>query len=104
MRCVSQQGVPAEAPARQRVAIHERVFIDDLRAPDQRRDVEPVEPPILEVRQHGCLIDAPIPVPRNRWLMAADVDVDRKSTRLNSSHLGISYAVFCLKKKRKQTT
>src|SRR5438045_9470042 len=27
--------------------------------------------------------------------------VDRKSTRLNSSHLGISYAVFCLKKKKK---
>src|SRR5437899_7141163 len=26
---------------------------------------------------------------------------DRKSTRLNSSHLGISYAVFCLKKKKK---
>src|SRR5205814_3819889 len=30
----------------------------------------------------------------------ADQRVDRKSTRLNSSHLGISYAVFCLKKKR----
>src|ERR1035441_7019466 len=27
--------------------------------------------------------------------------LDRKSTRLNSSHLGISYAVFCLKKKNK---
>src|ERR1035438_4393127 len=27
------------------------------------------------------------------------VGLDRKSTRLNSSHLGISYAVFCLKKK-----
>src|SRR3712207_7045784 len=27
-------------------------------------------------------------------------DVDRKSTRLNSSHANISYAVFCLKKKR----
>src|SRR5262245_62373758 len=27
---------------------------------------------------------------------------DRKSTRLNSSHLGISYAVFCLKKKTQQ--
>src|SRR5258705_9939341 len=26
-------------------------------------------------------------------------EADRKSTRLNSSHLGISYAVFCLKKK-----
>src|SRR5437899_6279099 len=28
------------------------------------------------------------------------VAADRKSTRLNSSHLGISYAVFCLKKKK----
>src|SRR5258705_5160825 len=27
---------------------------------------------------------------------------DRKSTRLNSSHLGISYAVFCLKKKKRR--
>ena len=29
---------------------------------------------------------------------------DRKSTRLNSSHLVISYAVFCLKKKNKKST
>src|SRR5699024_12676769 len=29
---------------------------------------------------------------------------DRKSTRLNSSHVSISYAVFCLKKKRKKDT
>src|SRR2546426_4093136 len=41
-------------------------------------------------------------------LIAADPDADhkrqrdRKSTRLNSSHLVISYAVFCLKKKKKQ--
>src|SRR5690554_7598149 len=28
-------------------------------------------------------------------------DIDRKSTRLNSSHVRISYAVFCLKKKKK---
>src|SRR5690242_21533585 len=28
---------------------------------------------------------------------------DRKSTRLNSSHMSISYAVFCLKKKKKKT-
>src|SRR3712207_7410940 len=32
---------------------------------------------------------------------AVDVDLDRKSTRLNSSHANISYAVFCLKKKNK---
>src|SRR5438045_5424395 len=35
----------------------------------------------------------PTPVPK-----------DRKSTRLNSSHLGISYAVFCLKKKKQKKT
>src|SRR4051812_49786486 len=29
-------------------------------------------------------------------------DIDRKSTRLNSSHMSISYAVFCLKKKKQQ--
>src|SRR5262245_66151462 len=33
---------------------------------------------------------------------AASGGTDRKSTRLNSSHLGISYAVFCLKKKKKK--
>src|SRR5438477_7135429 len=31
-----------------------------------------------------------------------DRDLDRKSTRLNSSHMSISYAVFCLKKKKKK--
>src|SRR5690349_21902267 len=30
--------------------------------------------------------------------------IDRKSTRLNSSHVEISYAVFCLKKKKKKQT
>src|SRR3712207_7029681 len=32
------------------------------------------------------------------------VAADRKSTRLNSSHANISYAVFCLKKKKQNTT
>src|SRR5258705_11344401 len=34
-------------------------------------------------------------------ILRARYTLDRKSTRLNSSHLGISYAVFCLKKKKK---
>src|SRR5256885_4805477 len=34
----------------------------------------------------------------------AETAQDRKSTRLNSSHLVISYAVFCLKKKKKKQT
>src|SRR5205814_7734624 len=38
-----------------------------------------------------------------RWVTAGG-RVDRKSTRLNSSHLGISYAVFCLKKKNNRNT
>src|SRR5258705_9911213 len=45
---------------------------------------------------------------RGLWAIARDAahrcthpnSRDRKSTRLNSSHLGISYAVFCLKKKK----
>src|SRR5471030_3477863 len=37
---------------------------------------------------------------RRDWRFRAGPD--RKSTRLNSSHLGISYAVFCLKKKKKK--
>src|SRR3712207_7224986 len=40
------------------------------------------------------------PLPRRRIVSPED----RKSTRLNSSHANISYAVFCLKKKKKQTS
>src|SRR5205814_8746918 len=43
----------------------------------------------------------------DRWGMVLRQPIyekeDRKSTRLNSSHLGISYAVFCLKKKKNCT-
>src|SRR6266571_2272583 len=47
-------------------------------------------------RQHAARADADKPQPGRR--------VDRKSTRLNSSHMSISYAVFCLKKKRLSTS
>src|SRR5690625_7010612 len=36
--------------------------------------------------------------------LESDPEVDRKSTRLNSSHVAISYAVFCLKEKRRTPT
>src|SRR5258707_1640957 len=43
-------------------------------------------------------------VGRDPAVGAADnVEVDRKSTRLNSSHANISYAVFCLKKKKRSS-
>src|SRR3712207_6875438 len=38
------------------------------------------------------------------WVTAPSIELDRKSTRLNSSHANISYAVFCLKKKKKTPT
>src|SRR5256885_3112981 len=41
---------------------------------------------------------------RTAPLQALGAEIDRKSTRLNSSHLVISYAVFCLKKKKKKDT
>src|SRR3712207_6873748 len=46
-----------------------------------------------------------LPAERGRGRAGARVRriKDRKSTRLNSSHANISYAVFCLKKKKKKT-
>src|SRR2546427_2237724 len=46
----------------------------------------------------GEAVEAAMQVARRR--VDAGVDGDRKSTRLNSSHSQISYAVFCLKKKK----
>src|SRR5690349_24112255 len=52
------------------------------------------------LERHAALgrADQARPFGRRRGLLR-----DRKSTRLNSSHVEISYAVFCLKKKKKQT-
>src|SRR2546426_3732204 len=48
--------------------------------------------------QRGVRLAHPIPRPVGGPLRP----IDRKSTRLNSSHLVISYAVFCLKKKKQK--
>src|SRR2546430_9376395 len=45
----------------------------------------------------------PRPLRKNRTLTHFHDRSDRKSTRLNSSHSQISYAVFCLKKKKKKS-
>src|SRR3712207_8864005 len=66
-----------------------------------RLEVEPVRPrrraggtPRRPAQERGEVLDGPPP--------ASDLEhrPDRKSTRLNSSHANISYAVFCLKKKK----
>src|SRR2546430_13637056 len=66
---------------------------------DARDDGDDPEP--RSQRRHGARADRRIEEPplRLRLLPPLRADVDRKSTRLNSSHSQISYAVFCLKKK-----
>src|SRR5690625_5537700 len=47
-------------------------------------------------------IDDLVTIPEvDESIVMDDIQEDRKSTRLNSSHVAISYAVFCLKKKKK---
>src|SRR2546429_4263091 len=62
-----------------------------------------------QVRPEHCALDARNRahlreqlVQRHARLLDARILADRKSTRLNSSHGYISYAVFCLKKKKRQ--
>src|SRR5207248_8884706 len=58
------------------------------------------------------IVGSPQSTSYDKLLWTAQIDAielrgpqqDRKSTRLNSSHRTISYAVFCLKKKKKKTT
>src|SRR2546426_5775450 len=59
------------------------------------------EPPLaIVVGGRGELVEAFQQLRRARILAGLVEQPDRKSTRLNSSHLVISYAVFCLKKKK----
>src|SRR5439155_17097239 len=66
--------------------------------------------PFLPVQPiHSLVVDPPpkrsvlglLPSQENVQSPIAESRADRKSTRLNSSHVAISYAVFCLKKKKK---
>src|SRR5438094_3274974 len=59
------------------------------------------EPVSTMVRAMSSELKAPPPAaPFCRQCVKLPVETDRKSTRLNSSHRTISYAVFCLKKKK----
>src|SRR5207253_9480783 len=74
------------------LSLHDALPIFDRGA--QRRDV--AGHLLGELRQGKAAV---LPAHRTR---VEDPELDRKSTRLNSSHVAISYAVFCLKKKKKE--
>src|SRR3989454_3810634 len=68
-------------------------------------DTEPCDAVVALARGADTLIhEATFPDrDRGRFGVHSTAGEDRKSTRLNSSHLVISYAVFCLKKKKSST-
>src|SRR5262245_65360219 len=73
----------------------QRLHVVDL---DGAKAGKPVNGPVIR----KIVEAAGVPVQLGGGLRSDDdlaAALDRKSTRLNSSHLGISYAVFCLKKK-----
>src|SRR5215467_12959090 len=74
------------------------------RSPTRPREPAPVSvPPNRSLRSNGKPPAPPAPpAPGDR--KPPPKSEDRKSTRLNSSHLVISYAVFCLKKKKYNNT
>src|SRR5207249_9214369 len=68
------------------------IFPDDLGSP--LKQVFALQTAMTEDEEYHTTLLALLELVRNGT-------VDRKSTRLNSSHVSISYAVFCLKKKKK---
>src|SRR5206468_11554126 len=60
---------------------------------------DPVDDPVRQRDRHRHQLGGLVRGVAEHQPLVAGADVDRKSTRLNSSHDQISYAVFCLKKK-----
>ena len=102
-----QQPGPFQSETLQDLFNEVKNFGQDILEPgaDEIADYEFEEP--TDIEEQPEIIDEPEPVESSRAifrdLSGAAPEPDRKSTRLNSSHALISYAVFCLKKKKKIT-
>src|SRR3989475_8378806 len=83
------------------LSLHDALPISQVGPRRRQRQVHPrgVAPPALLLVHH----ESPFRRDRDTAVLERPVR-DRKSTRLNSSHSQISYAVFCLKKKNKHLT
>src|SRR5690554_6999177 len=82
--------LPSSARAEPLVSNDQRIERQDAAGIDpQRIDLDLLDPRVLAQK-----------LPEARDGLGQRFAIDRKSTRLNSSHVRISYAVFCLKKKK----
>src|SRR2546422_5743506 len=86
-------------PPRSTLFPYTTLFRSLTERPRPPRTVRPQVPPHVEHAIASGLAKVPADRPPSA---RAFVDLDRKSTRLNSSHGYISYAVFCLKKKNNE--
>src|SRR5215510_15200455 len=86
-----RHGVAAREPVRRHHPVQRR---------GQLRRLDPSLLPLPSFRRAHCA-DLGVDGLRNAGGRRHET-IDRKSTRLNSSHVAISYAVFCLKKKKKK--
>src|SRR5207302_11505738 len=88
---------------------HQRIAALQLQAVLQLFQVKPLDPLELSQQRAGHRVERGHQVPHlvgaasHRMTGIAHRQLDRKSTRLNSSHVKISYAGFCLKKKTRRT-
>src|SRR2546426_2841137 len=120
--------IPVEVEGGVRMAVARQERLDAERAsgmtrPDEHDVADPLRHQVhpteeegpqedlaqLAVGLHECEHVVALDLEHGTRLSGAHTDepgavLDRKSTRLNSSHLVISYAVFCLKKKKKNTS
>src|SRR3712207_8764633 len=87
-------------PPRSTLFPYTTLFRSNPKAPPQPR-LGVGQPPLSLLLRHSVQTTAAIAARRlQRKPPSCAVAEDRKSTRLNSSHANISYAVFCLKKKK----
>src|SRR5699024_11354089 len=100
-KLMKEEGLSAEEIMRL-CNVHVAVMVDYVENPENIPD-EFSKPghPVHVLKEENLALEAALMRVRN--LLEAyleEPDADRKSTRLNSSHVSISYAVFCLKKKK----
>src|SRR5690625_6987163 len=95
-----------ECPRHLPLSLHDALPISEYSAPEGKfLTLDPKS--AVEVKYAEGIVDHRVELLHelglaNATIVETETSLDRKSTRLNSSHVAISYAVFCLKKKKSE--